>query len=141
MIATLLMVLALAGGPLDGFEIGHVPRGVGDRVSDFSYEWEDVRFAARVWERRLDDGGFRVDLRVLVLRGERLSTPRALRGFLSEYLEGDLRDTAHRLVEPGVAVVVRIDGARFGREELRATATGIRPATARRPPVSGRPAA
>ncbi|MGW4468249.1 hypothetical protein ACWENQ_01110 [Nonomuraea sp. NPDC004354] len=78
---------------------------------------------------------------MLVLRGERLSTPRALRGFLSEYLEGDFRDTAHRLVEPGVAVVVRIDGARFGQDELRATAAGIRPAIGRRPVVSGRPAA
>ncbi|MFE3453274.1 hypothetical protein ACFXJ8_30550 [Nonomuraea sp. NPDC059194] len=127
MIAAMLVALALSCGLLDGFEIGHVPPGVGEQVSDFSYEWEEVRFASRVWERRLDDGSHRVDLTVLVLRGERLSTPAALRAFLSSYYEGDLADAAYRLVEPGVAVVVKMDGDRFGPGELRATAAGIRP--------------
>jgi hypothetical protein len=109
------------GGVLDGFRIGQVPAGVGDEVSDFATEWGDVRFASRVWERQVPDG-HRVDLRVHVLRGDRLVDLTALRDFLGEYHEraawhleefphGDsvgLHDgtQAFWLVEPGVAVNV-----------------------------------
>ncbi|GAB3862394.1 hypothetical protein GCM10029963_68480 [Micromonospora andamanensis] len=55
------------GGTLDGFRIGQVPEGVGDEVSDFASEWDDVGLASRVWERQTPDG-HRVDLRVHVLR-------------------------------------------------------------------------
>lgn len=111
------------GGMLDGFRIGQVPAGVGDEVSDFASEWDDVRFASRVWERQTPDG-HRVDLRVHVLRGELLVDLTALRDFLREYHERDpaewhlsefqhddgvgLHDEvqAFWLVEPGVAVSV-----------------------------------
>ncbi|MBX7264635.1 hypothetical protein KIF24_00210 [Micromonospora sp. Llam7] len=111
------------GGLLDGFHIGQVPVGVGDEVSDFASEWDDVRFASRVWERQVPDG-YRADLRVHVLRGDRLTDLTALRDFLCGYHERDpvewrlvefphgdglgLTDgvQAFWLVEPGVAVSV-----------------------------------
>ncbi|MEV4714193.1 hypothetical protein [Micromonospora sp. NPDC049374] len=111
------------GGTLDGFHIGQVPADVGDEVSDFATEWDDVRFASRVWERQVPDG-HRVDLRVHVLRGDRLVDLTALRDFLGEYHERDpagwhLSEFEHGdslgltdgvqafwLVEPGVAVNV-----------------------------------
>ncbi|MBQ1027585.1 hypothetical protein [Micromonospora sp. C95] len=111
------------GGVLDGFHIGQLPAGIGDEVSDFATEWDDVRFASRVWERQTPDG-HRVDLRVHVLRGERLVDLTALRDFLGEYHERDpagwqLSEFPHGdgpglydggqafwLVEPGVAVNV-----------------------------------
>ncbi|WBB54152.1 hypothetical protein [Verrucosispora sp. WMMD573] len=111
------------GGVLDGYHIGQVPAGVGDEVSDFATEWDDVSFASRVWERQTPEG-HRVDLRVHVLRGDRLVDLTALRDFLcgyherdpaewqlSEFPHGDsvgLHDGAQAfwLVEPGVAVNV-----------------------------------
>ncbi|GAA3753655.1 hypothetical protein HDA32_004436 [Spinactinospora alkalitolerans] len=132
-----------SGGELDGFAIGHVPSGAGDAVSDFDYEWGRVAFSSRVWERRVD-GGYRVDLTVAVLRGERLRDLDALREFLAEYHERDpdawalepFRHGEHRghitdgqafwLVEPGLAVSVRLDAGRFGRGELTRTALGVR---------------
>ena len=33
------------GGKLDAFSIGYLPAGIGEAVSDFAIEWEDVRFA------------------------------------------------------------------------------------------------
>lgn len=77
-----------SGGELDGFRIGYVPAGVGDLVTDFATEWDDVRFASRVWERETAEGA-RVDLRVHVLRGERLASLADLRDFLAEYHERD----------------------------------------------------
>ncbi|MCG5217491.1 hypothetical protein [Streptosporangium sp. KLBMP 9127] len=131
--------LMQSGGELDGFSIGHVPAGVGKLVTDFEYEWEEVAFRSRVWERRLDDGAHRVDLQVIVMRGERLTTPTELRAFLTEYEERDLGDLdefqdtgfigtreAFWLAEPGVAAVVKIDPDRFGADDLRAVALGVR---------------
>ncbi|WP_285758910.1 hypothetical protein [Nocardiopsis ansamitocini] len=133
-----------ASGNLDGFTIGWVPAGVGTQVSDFSYEWEEVAFSSRVWERELDNGdGFQVDLTVAVLRGDRLVDQAALLAFLSEYHEqdpntwdvapfshGDLLggiapDHAFWLVEPGLAVSVRLAPERFGADDLTATARGV----------------
>ncbi|ASU84614.1 hypothetical protein CDO52_19040 [Nocardiopsis gilva YIM 90087] len=132
------------GGELDGFTIGYLPKGVGGEVADFDYEWGDVKFASRVWERQTAEGGYAVDLQVLVMRGGRLDSPDQLLDFLAEYHERDaatweLREftngrargfisdaEAFWLPEPGVAVEVRADPARFGLEELRATALGIR---------------
>ncbi|MFI9640039.1 hypothetical protein ACIG87_08220 [Micromonospora sp. NPDC051925] len=123
------------GGELDGFHVGRVPDGAGELVSDFASEWEDVNFASRVWERAVEDG-YRVDLRVHVLRGERLTGLTELRDFLAEYHERDpdgwpLTEFGHGegvgfvgegeafwLVRPGVAVDVLVDVERFGGELL-----------------------
>ncbi|GIJ77400.1 hypothetical protein SAMN05443287_112151 [Micromonospora phaseoli] len=130
-----------AGGMLDGFHIGQVPDGVGDEVSDFASEWDDVRFASRVWERQVPDG-HRADLRVHVLRGDRLADLTALRDFLCAYHERDpvewrLEEFQHGdgpgltdggqafwLVEPGVAVTV-LTVPEFG-ESLLPTALSVR---------------
>ena len=130
------------GGELDGFHIGHLPSSVGDLVSDFTSEWEDVTFATRVWERQVEDG-HRVDLRVHVLRGDRLGTLAELRDFLAEYHERDsaswvLTEFQHGadpgstgsaevfwLSDPGVAVNVLIDPERFTTDTLLAIANGI----------------
>ncbi|MFU8854264.1 hypothetical protein ACNAW0_25240 [Micromonospora sp. SL1-18] len=136
------------GGELDGFRIGHVPHGVGAEVSDFATEWEDVTSATRVWERQVDEG-YRVDLRVHVLRGDRLVDLAALHDFLAEYHERDpagveLAEFAHPdgpgligedeafwLVEPGVAVDVLVDPEHHDPSALRATAEAVtRTATA-----------
>lgn len=130
------------GGELDGFHIGYLPAGVGAAVSDFATEWEDVRFATRVWERQVEDG-YRVDLRVHVLRGERLTDLGAVREFLADYHERDtatweLADLAHPdgpglvgdteafwLVEPGVAVDVLVDPDAADAGALRSIAEGV----------------
>jgi hypothetical protein len=130
------------GGELDGFHIGHLPSSVGDLVSDFTSEWGDVTFATRVWERQVEDG-HRVDLRVHVLRGDRLGALAKLRDLLAEYHERDPRawvltefqhvegpgfigDTeVFWLADPGVAVNVLIDPNRFITDTLRAIAHGI----------------
>ncbi|GGM52395.1 hypothetical protein GCM10012275_24190 [Longimycelium tulufanense] len=132
------------GGELDGFEVTHVPAGVGELVTDFPYEWGDVRFTQRAWERQVESGGHQVDLQVFVLRGQKLSSPVALRDFLADYHEHDpgrwqLADFRHDdgngfigdteafwLVEPGVAVEVRIAPNRFDADELSRTARGVR---------------
>jgi hypothetical protein len=128
---------------LDGFAIGHVPRHAGTSVSDFAYEWEDVAFASRVWERATPDGGHVADLTVIVLRGERLATPEALRAFLAGYHERDPAswtpfqvgrwpgfrsdNQVFWLVQPGVAVDVRANPDRVPPRELLSVATSIRP--------------
>lgn len=129
---------------LGGFVIGYVPAGVDGEVSDFASEWEGVRFRTRVWERQVEEG-WRVDLRVHVLRGRRLGTLDELRDFLADYherdaaawpltefTEGDVTGLvgggeAFRLVEPGVAVDVRAEPERVPEPELRAVAAGVRP--------------
>lgn len=132
-------------GELDGFVVGYVPAGIGTEVSDFATEWEDVRFHTRVWERQVAEG-YRVDLRVHVLRGARLGTLDALRDFLAAYHERDAAGwqpaafdnggvpgligdgEAFWLVEPGVAVDVLADPELVPEAELRAVAAAIRPA-------------
>ncbi|PZG12124.1 hypothetical protein C1I95_26540 [Micromonospora craterilacus] len=132
------------GGVLDGFHIGYVPDGVGDEVSDFASEWEDVHFATRVWERQTPDG-YRADLRVHVLRGARLADLAGLRDFLTEYHERDpdewqLTEFQHGdgsgmmsdaqafwLAGPAVAVNVLIDPEQVDREALLAVARAIVP--------------
>ncbi|MFJ6196424.1 hypothetical protein [Micromonospora sp. NPDC092111] len=130
------------GGELDGFRIGHLPQQVGPEVSDFATEWEDVRFSTRVWERPVDDG-YRVDLRVHVLRGERLATLAELRDFLAEYHERDpaewsLTEFAHGegaglvgdgeafwLVAPGLGVDLLADPERYDGDAVRGIANSI----------------
>ncbi|GAB2525675.1 hypothetical protein [Nocardiopsis aegyptia] len=135
------------GGELDGFAIGHLPDQIDDRteVADFAYEWEDVSFSTRVWERSLEGGGAQVVLQVLVLRGPRLTDLPAVREFLTEYherspdtwdlsafdnngVEGLRGETeAFWCPEAGVAVEVRDAFGLLGAEELLATARGITP--------------
>jgi hypothetical protein len=144
------LVLALGGprmpkggGVLDGFVIGHVPREVGPSTSDFESEPEDgVRFTSRVMERETADGGHSVDLMVIVVRADSLATLGDLRDFMSAYHERDpaswtkvqvgarpgLKDAGRVfwLVEPGIAISVMIDTARFGAGELMAVAESVR---------------
>ncbi|MFU8872609.1 hypothetical protein [Micromonospora sp. SL4-19] len=140
-------IIGRDGGELDGFHIGHVPGDAGTEVSDFATEWDDVSFATRVWERQVDEG-YRVDLRVHVLRGDQLTDLAALHDFLADYHERDpageeLAELPHPdgpgligtaeafwLVEPGVAVDVLVDPERFDRAGLAATALAISPAHA-----------
>lgn len=137
------------GGTVDGFTIGHVPaalaRGAEVEASESSYEWGGAGFTARMWERALPSGGFRVELQVLVVRGEALSDLHEVRAFLSEYhghpwAAGDLEEFDHGaatgymgrleafwLHEPGVAVEVRDSAGVLGPEELLQTALGVKP--------------
>ncbi|MEU7995474.1 hypothetical protein AB0B83_09065 [Micromonospora sp. NPDC049060] len=154
------------GGVLDGFHIRQVPGDIGTEVSDFASEWDDVRFATRVWERQTDDG-HQVDLRVHVMRGERLTDLAALRDFLTEYHERDLGDwpltdfthggsaglrddsQAFWLAEPGVAVNVLVDPGQVDRGQLLATALAVVAVSERNgsvssgvePPAAARPPA
>ncbi|QBI55707.1 hypothetical protein [Streptomonospora litoralis] len=128
---------------LAGFTVDHLPEGIGDQVTDFHTEWGGVAFASRVWERELPDGGYSVDLKVNVLRGDRLADLAATRAFLAEYherdpAEWDLRPFRHGdaaghrtdglafwLVERGLVAEVRLDSARFPEPELTRTALGV----------------
>ncbi|NYH50801.1 hypothetical protein HNR06_000390 [Nocardiopsis arvandica] len=149
--AALALVLTAApaatsprGGELDGFTIGHLPDQIDDRtsVSDFEYEWGDVSFSSRVWERTVEGGGARVVLQVLVMRGAGLTDLAAVRDFLAEYHErapdweltefdNNGRTALHGETEAfwtpaeGVAVEVRDAFGLVGQEELLATARGV----------------
>ncbi|MFI6579009.1 hypothetical protein ACIBFB_24750 [Nocardiopsis sp. NPDC050513] len=158
LVAALAAVLALVlvaapaaadpgGGDVDGFTVGYLPAQVDERTTEdeFDYEWGDVSFATRVWEKPADGGGVRVVLQVLVMRGERLTDLDAVRAFLAEYHERapdaweltpfDNRGTpalhgeteAFWSPESGVAVEVRDTFGLLGQEELLATARGISP--------------
>ncbi|SCL18757.1 hypothetical protein GA0074692_0468 [Micromonospora pallida] len=132
------------GGELDGFRIGYVPAGVGDLVTDFATEWDDVRFVSRVWERETAEGAW-VDLRVHVLRGDRLATLADLRDFLAGYHERDADDPslaefhvgdaagligpseAFWLVAPGVGIDVIANPEAADSQELATVAQAILP--------------
>lgn len=132
---------------MDGFVIDHLPEQVDDQttVSDFSYEWEGVRFETRVWEKRLEEGAVRVVLQVLVMRGDELTGLSAVRAFLAKYHERppdwDLSEFDHNgtpglsgqseafwTPAAGVAVEVRDPFGLIGSDEVVATARGIGPA-------------
>lgn len=136
--------------PLDGFLVGSVPAGVGELVTDFAFEWEEVEHRSRVWESGPDaEGGYHVDLIVDVLRGESLTSAKALRDYLTDYYERDPATwrldpfkqhgqpgwhddaVAFWLAAPGVGVAVKVDRERFGAGDLLRTAYGIRPVTGR----------
>jgi hypothetical protein len=137
------------GEPLDGFAITRLPAGIGPLVSDFEYEWEEVAFRSRVWERGPDSSGaYRVDLDVKVLRGDRLADLASLRDFLAYYHERDpetweLTEFDHDglpgfysqreafwLVQPGVAIEVTVDTERYSPRTLLRTACGVVPTEA-----------
>lgn len=130
---------------LDGFTLGWLPAGLGPLVSDFEYDWNGVVFRNRVWERGPDPvDGYQVDLRVKVLRSDRLTDPGALRTFLAEYheidpatwplepyLDGDRHGFAEPgrvlfLVEPGTAIELEAEPARVDQPSLLRAAGAIR---------------
>jgi len=132
---------------LDGVQLRHLPAGLGGST-DFEYEYDDVAFVARVWESGSDDAGWSVDLDVDVMRGDRLSSPRALDDWFIPYedrpadevsyhrvrIHGRLgwatRDEVFWLVRPGLAIAMTLDRHRWSHAALmraaRATRT-IRP--------------
>ncbi|GIH26962.1 hypothetical protein Aph01nite_52720 [Acrocarpospora phusangensis] len=148
LVAALGSVLAVAasggGGLLDGFAIRHVPVRAGEEVSDFRYEWEDVRFVSRVWETSRENVT-QVNLKVAILRGPRLTSLAALREFLAAYHEQDpttwplnhfqngryhgyINDSeAFWLTTPGVAVTIRTPSSALTPSDLRTTALSIQP--------------
>lgn len=148
-VVPLLVSVPAAGAPrfpsLDGAELRYLPPGLG-ASSDFEYEYDDVSFTARVWESGSDAAGWRVDLDVQIMRGDRLRTPAALHDWFLEFEDrppqaaryGPMRIRGHRgwmsrdevfwLVRPGLAVSVRIDRTRWASRALLRTARGIRAA-------------
>ncbi|SHG80153.1 hypothetical protein SAMN05443575_2812 [Jatrophihabitans endophyticus] len=141
---TAVTAVASAGPPrpaLDGLRIGYLPAGVG-ASTDFAYDYDDVGFVSRVWESRTTTG-WRFDLTVDVLRGDRLSTPRRLHDWLVDYQDrpaGEARyvpthvhgrpgwvsgDEVFWLVRPGLAVLVRLDTARWPHRELLRVARAV----------------
>lgn len=141
--STMVPALGAAAPTVDGFRLTHLPPGLGPQVSDFSYEWGGVGLRSKVWESANPSGGYRVDLTAHVLRGDTLTSAPAMRRFLTTYLEREDwsldpvqvgGDTGYLgsgdvfwLVRPGVGVWVSADPDRFGRDDLRATAAGVRP--------------
>ncbi|MFC7624462.1 hypothetical protein [Microlunatus sp. GCM10028923] len=136
---------SLPPGWLDGFRIGWVPPGAGDLVTDFASEWEEVRSRTRVWESGpSDDGGYRVDLQVAIMRSPTFTDPAAVREFLINWLERDPAgwatlpyrhpdgsgfgddDELFWLVEPGVAVRVSAPPGAVAERELHRAARSVR---------------
>lgn len=146
---------SLPPGWLDGFRIGWVPPAAGGLVTDFESEWEEVGFRTRVWESGPSaDGGYRVDLQVVIMRSPTFTDPAAVRSFLINWLERDPDwatlsyqhpdgagfgddDEVFWLVEPGVAVRVSGNPESVDERELRRTARFVRDGQAVRA-LSGR---
>jgi hypothetical protein len=134
---------ASATAPLGGAQLRYLPPGLG-QSTDFEYEYDDVSFAARVWESGSDAGGWQVDLDVQVMRGARLTGPRALHDWFIGYEQRPpsearylpmlvhgrhgwaCRDEVFWLVRPGLAVSVGIDRSRWSAHALLRTARGVR---------------
>lgn len=129
---------AAPGTSIGGVAFGFLPAGLG-QASDFTYEYEDVTFVARVWESQIPDG-WRVDADVEVLSGPRLSSGTALHDWFIAYQDRPpaqaryvpvrvhgrpgwlARDELFWLVRPGLAVSVQLDGARWSTGEVVRTA-------------------
>ena len=134
---------AEAAQTVGGAQLRYLPPGLG-ASTDFDYEYDDVRFLARVWESGSDSAGWRVDLDVEVMRGRRLVSPRALHDWFIAYEERPAdevhyrpvrirghrgwvtRDEVFWLVRRGLAVAVTIDRTRWSRRALLRTARGVR---------------
>jgi hypothetical protein len=133
---------------IDGFRLCFLPAGLGSLVTDFDYEWEDVAFVDRTWERQVADG-YRVDLSIAVGRGAVLSSASAMYAYMAEYLEQDPATWDVRpirvhgrpgyfgagrvffLARPGVMISVLFDAERFAPGTGLRIAGGIRSATSR----------
>lgn len=126
---------------VDSVAFAHLPAGLGTS-SDFTYDYDDVDFVARVWESQTGDG-WRVDADIDVMRGARLTTPQALHDWFIAYEERDPApvyrpvrvhgcrgwlsdDQLFWLVRPGVAVSVQLDGSRWSRHDVVRTARSAR---------------
>lgn len=122
---------------VDGVGFRHLPAGLGTS-SDFTYRYQRVDFVARVWESQIPEG-WRVDLDIDVLHGDRLTTPAALRRWFVAYEARDpaptyravrvhgargwlASDQLFWLVRPGFAVSVQLDGSRWSTAEVLHTA-------------------
>ena len=136
---------------IDHVAFRYLPAGLG-RPSDFRYDYDRVDFVARVWESRIPQG-WRVDLDLVVMRGARLCSPRALHNWFVRYdvrdpepvyrrvrLHGHqgwlAKDEVFWLIRPGLAVSATVDGRRWTRHEVRRIAQRARPATT--PPAVSR---
>lgn len=124
---------------VDGLAITHLPEGMGGQ-SDFEFEWGGVSFVQRVWESQIEEGVWRVDLQIQVMRGAKLADPASMRAFLARYHEagddwalepfGDRGFSGEReaflLLEPRLAAEVRDPFGRQGIAEVKAIAEGLR---------------
>lgn len=133
-------VLPVAAAPaaasvLDGIAFGYLPTRLG-RASDFEYGLDGVDFVSRVWESGSDEAGWRVDLDIEVLRGDRLSSARALHDWFIRYQDRPAaeaqytlvrvnghpgwlcRDQLFWLLRPGLAASVQLDRNRWARAEV-----------------------
>jgi hypothetical protein len=138
-LAVLVPAVASAAPPavVDGVGFRHLPAGLGTS-SDFTYRFQRVDFVARVWESQIPEG-WRVDLDIDVLHGDRLTTPKALRRWFIAYEARDPQPTYRAvrvhgargwlasdqlfwLVRPGFAVSVHVDGTRWPTSEVLRTA-------------------
>ena len=134
---------AAAAETLDGLQLRHLPTGLG-ASTDFEYEFDDVSFVARVWESGSDDAGWRVDLDVDVMRGERLTNAQALHDWFIAYEERPASEVHYRavrihghpgwvtrdevlcLVRPGFALAMTIDASRWPHAALMRAARSAR---------------
>jgi hypothetical protein len=132
-----------SGTTVGGLHLGYLPRGLG-APSDFGYEFQQVTFAARVWESGNDTTGWRVDLDVMVMRGARLRTAAALHRWFVAYqrrprdvakyrpmrIHGHpgwaCRDQAFWLLRPGLAMSVMVDRSRWARDTVLRIARSVR---------------
>jgi len=123
------------GTTVGGVHFEYLPAGLGS-ASDFSYEYDDVAFTARVWESPDPSGGWRVDADLEVLTGARLSSGDALHDWLIAYQERPpaeahyvpvlvhgrpgwlARDQLFWLARPGLAVSALVDGSRWSTSEV-----------------------
>lgn len=131
-----------AASDLGGLELSYLPAGLGSS-SDFAYQDYGVTFTARVWESGSDADGWHVDLHVIVMRGDRLSDATALHDWFIAYEGRPVEESQYRpmrihgqpcwmsadqvfwLVQPGLAVSVRIDRSRWSLDDLLRTAWGV----------------
>lgn len=121
-----------------------LPTGLGE-LSSFDYSYDDVSFTSAVWESQTPDG-WRVDLHLTVMSGDRLSDGKALHDWFIDYQQRPPEDVDYRtvtalgqpgwmtrdqlfyLVRPGLAVSITVDPARWSTADLWAVARHAHPA-------------
>lgn len=121
-----------------------LPTGLGE-LSSFDYSYDDVSFTSAVWESQIPNG-WRVDLHLTVMSGDRLSDGKALHDWFIDYRQRPPEDVDYRtvtvlgqpgwmtrdqlfyLVRPGLAVSITVDPARWSTADLWAVARHAHPA-------------
>lgn len=134
---------AASGTTVGGQRLTYLPAGLG-APSDFHYEFDRVRFAARVWESGDDRTGYQVDLDVMVMRGARLRTASALHRWFIGYQRRPVevahyrqvrvhghpgwacRDQVFWLLRPGLAMSVMVDHGRWTERTALRIARAVR---------------